>query len=328
MSAEDRLQTLEQIREAVLASEAPIPGGDLEAFWRLLGGSLALSLEDKEKLAGSLDKLGAEGLRDLVRTLEEEAVFYNDLVRDPVVCDELADAVRGGRMSGIRDVRGARELAQESGSPRIEVVSRMFACERWPDPAAIEREYRALIALDPDYVLPWKKLGDLVLKMGKLDAAEPLYRKAIALDFGYALPRKKLADLLMGLERFEESEKYYRQAISLDPDYARSWHNLGLLMARTDRLEEAEEACREAVRMDSTYAGAWLTLGQIMDARGNLEGAEAALLQVIALKPGHRRAAAALMAVRARMEASLGEQADEDLGIRPDEALPPEPEAE
>ncbi len=246
MSAEDRLQTLEQIREAVLASEAPIPGGDLEAFWRLLGGSLALSLEDKEKLAGSLDKLGAEGLRDLVRTLEEEAVFYNDLVRDPVVCDELADAVRGGRMSGIRDVRGARELAQESGSPRIEVVSRMFACERWPDPAAIEREYRALIALDPDYVLPWKKLGDLVLKMGKLDAAEPLYRKAIALDFGYALPRKKLADLLMGLERFEESEKYYRQAISLDPDYARSWHNLGLLMARTDRLEEAEEACREA----------------------------------------------------------------------------------
>ena len=92
--------------------------------------------------------------------------------------------------------------------------------------------------------------GIYLASVDKIEEAERVIKEAIQLNPDEVLAYINLGNLLDQVGKKEEAEKAYQKAISIDPENVRAHYNLGLLLAEQDKLIEAEKEFAKAIKLD------------------------------------------------------------------------------
>ena len=196
------------------------------------------------------------------------------------------------------------------------------------DMADAEHQWRAVVREAPRYRTGWRGLGDILLRLGRLNDAHSLAEKLIRddvlsvegmlLKHRVALIQGRLQEARMQVTRAtmeypndlealrslcqflfahgtpDEAELALRHLIARDPEDASAHHNLGTLLLRCHRLEESEQAYRQSLCHRADHLGTYLQLGYVLRASGRTGEAAVAWKRVLQLSPGHPEASAVL----------------------------------
>jgi tetratricopeptide (TPR) repeat protein len=169
-------------------------------------------------------------------------------------------------------------------------------------PAQARRDLQQLTDLvahhpeDPD--LRWN-LAVLLENAGDAPAAERQWRALIALEPQAALPRINLAKLLDGHNRQAEAFALYREGLRINPEYYPARPALGLLCLRMGFLQEGIRHLDLAVRQRPRSIETRLALGQALARAQRSADAEKQAREILRLDPGNAPAQALLDTLRA-----------------------------
>ena len=167
-------------------------------------------------------------------------------------------------LTRLREVRPRDpELAVDRGA--------MLATQqRWDDAAA---EFRAAIALKPDFAKAHYNLGNILKSQGDPDKAIAAYEEAIRLKPDFAEAHYNLGNIMKNQGERAKAIAAYREAIRFKPDFAEARTNLGNALRDQGELEQAIIQYREAIRLEPTLAEAHINLAFVLYSQGKLEDA-------------------------------------------------------
>ncbi|MGA2442359.1 MAG: tetratricopeptide repeat protein [Tepidisphaeraceae bacterium] len=190
--------------------------------------------------------------------------------------------------------------------------------------AEAERQYRQVLALQPDNADALHLLGVLCSQQGREDVAADLIRRAIARDPGQPIYHGNLGLALSRLGRLDEAircfEKalalgsrdpnvlnnyadslrkagkpdralpIFHQAIAIDPRLAEAHNNLGIALADLGRIDEAVASYRQAIRLNPRFAEARNNLGNALLKKRLFDEAIVEFEQALAARPDYPEA--------------------------------------
>jgi tetratricopeptide (TPR) repeat protein len=151
--------------------------------------------------------------------------------------------------------------------------------------AEAERDYRRILALDPDHAASLHRLGVLLHQMSRAETALELLARAVALapvdpEYRYGL------GVALGLRgRFDEAIAQYREAVRLKPDYIEAEVNLGNAYQQMGKLAEAASCYERAIALRPDQAETHCNLGNVRAQQRRHEPAIAAFERALALRP-------------------------------------------
>lgn len=98
--------------------------------------------------------------------------------------------------------------------------------------------------------------GIYLASVDKMEEAEKAIEEAIQLNPDEVLAYINLGNLLDQVGKKEEAEKAYQKAISIDPKNVRAHYNLGLLYSEQGKLKEARKELTKAIELNPNDADA------------------------------------------------------------------------
>lgn len=271
----ERIRVMSEIKEMVFAANRAEAGWDPAQFWDLLGGSLSLSVDEKLRIGGDVERLSERQISQLIQIFDEGIAKWRALG----IGDELGpvrEALCHGSVDAELEIGEARSAAIAMGEPLLLA----FACA-WNLEHKKPVDFSSFPAETQDcrslfVTLRW---AEQAVRNG---IAKGLIREALAncdrdrtftpgathADIA-AEPLKHLGDLQRThLRCFEDAEVAYRRSLELDPENAKAWTALGKLLHRNlNRFEEAEGAYRRAIAVDPGYDIPWNELGNLFQYR-------------------------------------------------------------
>lgn len=173
--------------------------------------------------------------------------------------------------------------------------------------AAIEKLNRA-ISLKPDFVKAYDNLGLNLEALGKFEEAQRAYEEAIRLNRaqkpGSPWPPLNLGVMLLKLGKLDLAEPRLREALSFDPKSAEAHYRLGALLEKKGKTAEAIAELTQAGDLDTKYPDPLYALARLYRQAGEMDKAQAALAAFQKRKSDKRpaRTTKASMPSRARTE--------------------------
>jgi tetratricopeptide (TPR) repeat protein/SAM-dependent methyltransferase len=153
--------------------------------------------------------------------------------------------------------------------------------------AEAERQYRQVLAADPQQPDALHLLGVLAYQVGRADAAVPLIEQAIQHRPAAPAFRMNLGNALLALGRTTDAVASYREAAALAPTDAESHYNLGNALLQLGHADEGIAALRRTLALRPSHVAARYNLGNALRAADCLDEAAAAYAAVIRLEPAH-----------------------------------------
>jgi len=151
-----------------------------------------------------------------------------------------------------------------------------------------ETLYRVLLERWPDHADVLNHMGVLQHQRGDHPRALALMQRAVELAPGVAGMWNNLGNVLLRLERLEPAEHAFRRSIAL-ADSPEAQANLSRAFRRRKRWHESEAACRHAIEIAPGFGDAWHNLSLVLLAQGRVpEGVQAAS-KALTLLPAHKR---------------------------------------
>jgi Flp pilus assembly protein TadD len=151
--------------------------------------------------------------------------------------------------------------------------------------ASALEQYQAAIAKNPDDAEALSNLGQVLVRLGKVEEAIPYFDRAIGLipnRWAYHFNRARALGIL---GRMEEAVNGYREAQRLFPnDYATTF-NLGLALHRMGDEEAAVEAYKKAIALAPNDATFRMALGTSLERLQRPRDAAAAYDEYLRLAP-------------------------------------------
>ena len=145
--------------------------------------------------------------------------------------------------------------------------------------AAVSNFTRAL-QLDPEYMKTYDNLGLCYEALGKYGEAIKTYQEAVRRNYQKASPSPwpplNLGALLIKLQRLDEAEPLLRESLRYDPLFPQAHYQLGLLLEKQKKDSAAVEELRQAATLKPDYAEPHYVLGRIYRRQGDTKNAEAA----------------------------------------------------
>jgi tetratricopeptide (TPR) repeat protein len=320
-SLAERMQSLEEGRQAVLGAKIQgihLSGDDL---WRLLGSAPFLSIGAKTNIARRLNKMSPDEVSVLVARLTKEISLYTKALGSSDVAENLWEALRCGYMRELGDVDAARTLAEAREAPDILAVALAERLRTNPSLELLRElenilpntksayawfvaaEYGGALGWEAEKIQNaitqidklggghceiWDSFGTLLHHLDQYPQAVTAHRQAIRLEPSNRESWADLGELLAyHLKRFAEAEEVLRVAASLG-ESADVWLGMGYALSHQDaRSAEAEDAYRKSISLEPASALAWFGLGMVLHraGHGREEDAEKAYRKAIALDP-------------------------------------------
>ena len=142
------------------------------------------------------------------------------------------------------------------------------------------------------------KLGNAMLKLGRIEEARTHFLKAIARQ-----PNRKEAYYGLGLMfhdagRMKEAAAHFRQVLRIDPGHADAHIRLGLILLDDGLADEGREHLASAVRISPRNPSANYRYGYLLHREGKLAEAAVHYQRAIQSDPGHVLAMLALAGIR------------------------------
>lgn len=153
-------------------------------------------------------------------------------------------------------------------------------------------------------------LGTALMDRNRPTEAIEQFRAAIAIEPDYAPAHYNLAVALAGLGRVDEAVTHYEKTLELQPENAAAHNNLGNILAQRGLLEAALGHCREAVHIQPDFPEAHFNLGGVWLVRGRIDEAIAEYRLALESKPDYAQARFCLgvaLANRGRYEEAIVE---------------------
>jgi len=136
------------------------------------------------------------------------------------------------------------------------------------------------LQLDPEYMKSYDNLGLCYEALGKHDEAIKTYQEAVRRNNLKASPSPwpplNLGALLIKLQRLDEAEPLLRDSLRYDPRFPQAHYQLGLLLEKQKKDGAAVEELRQAASLKPDYAEPHYVLGRIYQRQGDTKNAEAA----------------------------------------------------
>ena len=171
-------------------------------------------------------------------------------------------------------------------------------------------QYRAAIAIEPNYAMSHYNLGIALASVGRLDEAIAEYAKVIELQPDNAEAHNNLGNALSMQGRWGEAIAEYQKVVDLQPASAVAHNNLGHALAIQGRLAWAMFHCQEALKIDPTFAEAHYNVGNIWYCRRRFEEAINAYQKALETNPDLAMAHYPLgraLAERGRLDEAIAE---------------------
>ena len=174
--------------------------------------------------------------------------------------------------------RKAMSLDKSNSEAHVAMLSALTDYEH--DWVGAEREFKATVAIDPNYAAAYQYYGFALLGMGRGEEAVAATKRAQELDPVSPSVQTSLAWALFLMRRNEESERECKRALELYPDFIPAHQLLGLVYGQMDdgkaALAELSEA--EALERDNPVTLILMTFelarsGKKTEARQALQGA-------------------------------------------------------
>lgn len=252
------------------------------------------------------------------------------IYKGPLSVDELIDDAGHGRLERPARYRAAA-LLPGSSIDHPAITSAALAAEtalRFQYALNLDgiglgeaalKQYRVIIAGQPEFTEAENNLGLLHLRAGRLTEATQSFRRAISLREDFAEPRFNLGAVFdrrgeldkaaalylealelkpdfsrvnnsLGIIRARQGQpalaaRRFERELAVNPDFAEAHNNLGQLLLEAGRNQDAETRLREAVRIDPRYAQAQMNLGIALKRVGKKKAAAKHYLEAITLQP-------------------------------------------
>jgi len=194
-----------------------------------------------------------------------------------------ANQARGRDAQAIANYRQAAALGRYEAHYAL---AQEYDAHGQPDEAVAE--YKAFLeTAGIDYRVPMVHvmLGDLLVKRGRTQEAEPLYRAVFRMQPGNASPHRSLAALLFTTGRFDESIGEYREYLKLVPADAGAHTDLGRTLIAAERLNDAAEEFAAAVKLAPSSPGTHQNLALALGSLGRVKEAEQEYNAALTLAP-------------------------------------------
>jgi tetratricopeptide (TPR) repeat protein len=159
-------------------------------------------------------------------------------------------------------------------------------------------KWREAVELNPDDEFAQRKLGALLLMMGRREESAAHLRKANEIDLRAAIEadpasaraHNDLGLLLAETGRLEEAVAQFEKAVESKPDYAAARTSLATAIEKLGRPDEALGELGKAIRSDPRYAPAHYELGLLLSGRGDAAGATAEWRSAVEIDPKYAEA--------------------------------------
>jgi len=294
----DRMVLLAELKKKVLGLQRDWQGIDPQEFWRLLGGSPFLALNEKQRIVDELGYLTYEKLKQLYKNFKKKKKkilhIYN---RERDSINKLYEILSRGDMADSYDWEDARAIAEDERYrrlPYIAVYSCLYGGSKMTDinNEALDKAEGFLIKMSNDELLSaygWNGLGLLLADyLQNYEEAIKAFYKAIDIEPTFSWPWHNIGYIFQySLHKYREAEEAYKQAIAIDPLVSLSWIHLGnLYRNHLNQYKEAELAYRRAISINPDDDWAWIGLGALFEENLQMyKDAEHAYRQALILDP-------------------------------------------
>jgi tetratricopeptide (TPR) repeat protein len=143
------------------------------------------------------------------------------------------------------------------------------------DLVAATDQFQKVIALDADFMKAYDNLGLCFEGVGKYDEAIEQYRRAIQLNrehnLNSAWPSLDLGALLIKLDRLEEAQPLLRESLQFNPKFAQAHYQMGVLMEKHNEVTPAVEELKRAAVLDEADPQPHYVLARVYKRAGNEE---------------------------------------------------------
>ena len=177
----------------------------------------------------------------------------------------------------------------------------LLPIEAYPSLEDALEEYIAAQLVNAERAESHVNIGNLQLKLKRMEKAEQSYRTALRLNPFFVPAYVNMADLYRGQGREEEGEQILRDALLKVPGQSGLHHSLGLFLVRQDRMPEAAEQLRLAAESADAIPRYALAYALAIDAQGQSEEAADYLEAVITRFADDQTLVAALANIYMRM---------------------------
>ena len=150
--------------------------------------------------------------------------------------------------------------------------------------------YKDAINLRPNFSDAYNNMGNVLIRMGSLDAAIESYNQAITIEPNYAIAHLNLAKAKLDKLDFLGAKDAFRLAIKYDGESHDAYYLLANLQKSQGDLEEAINCYKKAIKINPDFAEAYNNLGNAIQSnlkkgQGDLEEAITCYKKVIKINP-------------------------------------------
>ncbi|MGF1498253.1 MAG: tetratricopeptide repeat protein [Elainellaceae cyanobacterium] len=137
--------------------------------------------------------------------------------------------------------------------------------------------YQQALRLDPNDIVAYQSLGQVLAQQGNFQQAIGVYRRAIRQlkrpdrPLGWAYDAIGSVKVKQG--RYTEAIALFRQAIQVEPTYCWSYHNLTEVLLGQEKWRAAAQVAQEAIALSPDYPWAYSQWGRARLALGDRQGA-------------------------------------------------------
>ena len=150
--------------------------------------------------------------------------------------------------------------------------------------------YKQALGIRPNYWEAHSNLAMVLQQQGKVTEAIGHFQQALALEPNHAETHLRLAIALHQQQQLDTAITHYQQAIALQTPNPSAYNNLAVALQAREKYELSLTYVRQAIALQPNYVDAHYNLGRILRRMGKLEEAVGAYQQAIALKPNYPEA--------------------------------------
>jgi len=175
-----------------------------------------------------------------------------------------------------------------------ELFPRAIAAQREGDFVAAERDYRQILALDPNHAISLSNLGVILGRRGELAEAVVAAEAATTADPNLAVAHFNLGNLYRRVGQSADAAQSYQRVLQLNPGFVPAHLNLGIAVGELGDWPAAVEHFRRALELQPTIPDGLHHLGEALTQTGRTDEAIATLRASLNQSPGVPRSYLAL----------------------------------
>jgi tetratricopeptide (TPR) repeat protein len=212
-------------------------------------------------------------------------------------------AERGRIDEAIAEFRAALAIAPDYDDPHYNLANALTKKGRWAEAAD---HYRAALRFRPDQAAIHYGLGSALWHLGRRAEAEEEYERAMAARSSSPEVWYNLGNAFLDADRVDLAADAFGRAVRLRPDYADALANEAGALAQLNRGPEAILAFQAALRLEPSAADLHNNLGGLLAEGGRLAEARAEFEEALRLKPDYAEARQNLERVEAMERGGAG----------------------